>query len=268
MHFLPTLRFSLSVVVATCCMSPSLYAQAPVQYVNTTEMNNAQDVHAPLPLWPNGAPGALGKAEADVPTVSVYLPAANPTHTAVIIAPGGAYTSLAMDHEGLQVAQWLNAHGRGGAGPEVPSRTEVPPSGGAAGRTASDSVCALDIALAMGFATDRIGMWGFSAGGHLAATTGTVFDMGNASAADPIDRVSSRPDFLILAYPVISMQDGVTHAFSQKMLLGDAPSAALKTSTSAGRAGHRTNAANFSLLHHRRRRCPGNEQRPYVHGAG
>ena len=74
-----------------------------------------------------------------------------------------------------------------------------------------------------GIAADRIGMLGFSAGGHLTATAGTLFDAGNADAADPIDRVSSRPDFLVLGYPVISFDIAVAHSGSLRNLLGENP---------------------------------------------
>lgn len=205
---------------------------APTQYVNTTGMDRTMDVHTPIPLWPNGAPGALGKVETDVPTVSVYLPSANPTHTAVVVAPGGGYEHLAMDHEGLQVAQWLNAHGVAALvlkyrlGPAYHHPIELQ-DGQRAIRYARAHAAQWDVE------PDHIGMWGFSAGGHLAATVGTKFDGGSASASDPVDRVSSRPDFLVLAYPVISMQDGVAHAGSVKNLLGDSPDPALKALLSA-----------------------------------
>ncbi len=231
------MRVALSaLLLATGLSCSSTVAQtsgpAPVQYVNTTAMDQPQDVHAPLPLWPAGAPGAVGKAETDVPTVAVYLPSANPTHTAVVIAPGGGYEHLAMDHEGLQVAQWLNAHGVAALvlkyrlGPTYHNPIELEDAQRAI-RYARSHAAGMDVQ------ADHIGMWGFSAGGHLAATAGTKFDSGNASAGDPIDRVSSRPDFLVLAYPVISMEDGVTHGGSQKYLLGDGASPALKALTSA-----------------------------------
>ncbi len=223
-----------AVLLGMAVSGSSLLAQssAPVQYVNTTEMNQPQDVHMPVPLWPGGAPGALGKAETDVPTVAVYLPAANPTHTAVVIAPGGGYHDLAMDHEGLQVAQWLNAHGVAALvlkyrlGPVYHQPVEMEDAQRAV-RYARSHAAAMDVQ------PNHIGMWGFSAGGHLAAITGTKFDGGNASANDPIDRVSSRPDFLVLAYPVISMEDGITHSGSQKNLLGDDLTPAVKSAFSA-----------------------------------
>lgn len=189
-------------------------------------MDNSADLHAFVPLWPNGAPGAVGKAEADIPAVSIYLPAANPTGTLVVVAPGGGYQHLAMDHEGLQVAQWLNAHGvaavvlRYRLGPTYHHPIEL-----------GDAQRAIRFARShageWGVQPGHIGMWGFSAGGHLAATAGTHYDNGNASAVDVIDRQPSRPDFLILAYPVISFQPGILHAGSKKYLLGDSPDPAL-----------------------------------------
>ena len=205
---------------------------APVQYVDVTGMNHTDDVHMPVVLWPGGAPGAVGKAETDIPTVSVYLPSANPTHTAVVIAPGGGYHDLAMDHEGLQVAQWLNAHGVAALvlkyrlGPTYHAPVEMEDAQRAM-RYARSHAAAMDVQ------PDHIGIWGFSAGGHLAATTGTKFDAGNAAASDPIDRVSSRPDFMVLAYPVISMEDGITHGGSQLNLLGSNASAEMKAALSA-----------------------------------
>ncbi len=225
------MRLLFSAVLAACCLS-SVQGQAPVQYVNTKAMDQTTDVHAPIALWPKGAPGAVGKAEADVPTVSVYLPAFNPTRTAVVIAPGGGYQNLAMDHEGLQVAQWLNAHGIAALvlkyrlGPVYHNPIELEDAQRALRYARSH-------AAAMGVQADHIGMWGFSAGGHLAATAGTKFDAGNAASPDEIERVSSRPDFLVLAYPVISMEDGVTHGGSQLNLLGPNADAGLKSALSA-----------------------------------
>ncbi|MGI4755439.1 MAG: alpha/beta hydrolase [Janthinobacterium lividum] len=191
-------------------------------------MDQSLDLHSWVPLWPKGAPGAQGTAEADIPAVSIYLPPANPTHTLVVVAPGGGYQHLALDHEGLQVAQWLNAHGvaamvlRYRLGPTYHHPIEL-----------GDAQRALRLARVHAAEWDvqsnKIGMWGFSAGGHLASTAGTHYDDGNASAADVLDRPSSKPDFLILAYPVISFDPAVQHAGSRKYLLGDSPDPALVT---------------------------------------
>lgn len=222
-----------TILLAGSLVAVNIHAQAPqpaAQY--KPAMDQPLDVHASLPLWPNGAPGAIGKAETDIPTVAIYLPAANPTHTAVVIAPGGGYQHLAMDHEGLQVAQWLNAHGVAAVvlkyrlGPTYHHPIELGDAQRALRYVRSH-------AQQMDVRPDHIGMLGFSAGGHLTATAGTRFDAGNVSAADPIDRVSSRPDFLVLCYPVISMEDGTAHAGSVKYLLGDNPTAQQKAMLSA-----------------------------------
>jgi acetyl esterase/lipase len=172
-------------------------------------------------LWPSGAPSALGESDADKPSLTIYR-AANPNGTAVVICPGGGYGNLAMDHEGHQVARWLNGRGVSGfvlkyrLGP----RYRHPVMLGDAQR-AIRTVRAR--ATQLGAAADRIGIWGFSAGGHLASTAATHFDEGNSGASDPIDRVSSRPDFAILAYPVILMEGPFAHAGSRRNLLGENP---------------------------------------------
>ena len=177
---------------------------------------------APMLLWANGAPGAVGDADDDKPTITAYIPASNPTKTAVIVAPGGGYTHLSMVKEGSDVAAWLNAHGVAAfvlkyrLGPKYHNPLELGDAKRAIRTVRAD-------AAQYGIAPDHIGMWGFSAGGHLTASAGTMFDAGNATAADPIEQQSSRPDFLVLAYPVITMQDPYVHKGSRTYLLGDAP---------------------------------------------
>jgi acetyl esterase/lipase len=181
---------------------------------------------APELLWPHGAPLAQGTAEIDEPTLTTYLPAANPTRTGVIIAPGGGYQHLSMEKEGSDVAKWLNAHGVAAfvlkyrLGPKYHHPAELADAQRAI-RTVRSKAAAL------GIAPDHIGMWGFSAGGHLTATAGTLYDKGPAANADAIDHESARPDFLILAYPVITMEDPLAHKGSVKYLLGDTPDPAL-----------------------------------------
>jgi len=183
-------------------------------------------------LWPSGAPGALGVEDADKPALTIYLPPAEKASgAAVVVCPGGGYTHLAMDHEGKQIAEWLNARGiaafvlRYRLGPSYHHPIEL-----------GDAQRALRMvrALATDFrvAPDRIGVWGFSAGGHLAATLGTHFDAGDPQAVDPLDRASCRPDFMILAYPVISMSAQYTHGGSRLNLLGDSPDPQLVESLS------------------------------------
>jgi acetyl esterase/lipase len=180
---------------------------------------------APMLLWPNGAPGAVGDADDDRPTITAYIPASNPTKTAVVIAPGGGYQHLSMVKEGSDVAAWLNERGVAAfvlkyrLGPKYHNPIEI-----------GDAQRAIRMVRAhapqYGIEADRIGMWGFSAGGHLTATAGTQFDAGKADATDVIEQQSSRPDFLVLAYPVITMLDPYVHKGSRLYLLGEMPTQA------------------------------------------
>lgn len=183
-------------------------------------------------LWPNGAPGAQGNEDVDKPTLMIYLPSGpNATKTGVVVAPGGGYEHLSMTKEGSDVAHWLNARGIAAfvlkyrLGPTYHNPIEI-----------GDAQRAIRMVRAhaaeYGIAEDHIGMWGFSAGGHLAATAGTHFDSGNSNATDPIDRRGCRPDFLILAYPVITMDASFTHSGSRKNLLGENPDPAVVMSMS------------------------------------
>jgi acetyl esterase/lipase len=176
----------------------------------------------PLPsrvlLWPNGAPGAKGETEHDKPDLTIY-PIGGPqkTSTGVIVFPGGGYVHLAVDHEGTQIAAWLNSYGitafvlRYRLGPTYHHPVEM-----------HDAQRAIRWvrAHAHDYGLEHIGVWGFSAGGHLASTVGTHFDSGSPNAEDPIDRENSRPDFLILAYPVITFQEPYLHRGSRDSLLG------------------------------------------------
>jgi acetyl esterase/lipase len=186
-----------------------------------------------IPLWENRAPGALGDADADRPTLTIFRAAARLNGvTSVIVAPGGGYVNLAMDKEGRQIASWFNAMGvtafvlKYRLGPRYHHPIEL-----------GDAQRAIRLvrsrAMQFGVAADRIGMMGFSAGGHLAATAGTRFDDGDTGAPDEVDRVSSRPDFLILAYPVISFDPAIAHAGSVRSLLGENPAPALLQELSA-----------------------------------
>jgi len=176
-----------------------------------------------FPLWPDGAPGALGKEDKDIPTLTPFLPPAeNASGSAIVICPGGGYGGLA-DHEGSQYARWLNEQGiagfvlkyrLGSAGYRHPAMLQ-------------DAARALRIvrsrAAEWKLDDKRIGIMGSSAGGHLASTLVTHYDAGKPDAADPIERVSSRPDLGILCYPVISMGEN-THQGSKNNLLGKEPS--------------------------------------------
>jgi acetyl esterase/lipase len=189
-----------------------------------------------LPLWSGPAPGAQGTEDKDIPTITVYLPrSVTPGMSAVIVCPGGGYVNLAMNHEGRQVANYLNSLGIAAfvlkyrLGPKYHHPIEI--------GDAQRAIRTLRAkATEWGIAPDRIGIMGFSAGGHLASSASTHFDDGKAGAADPIDRVSSRPDFAILGYPVISLVEPWTHQGSKKALLGDNPDPALAKSLSGENA--------------------------------
>ena len=179
---------------------------------------------AAIPLWTTGAPGALGGAPVDQPIITPYLPPAGRANgTAVIIFPGGGYQHLSMEKEGSDVATWLAGTGvtafvvRYRLGPQYHHPTML--------RDAQRAI-RLVRAGAVGWGVDphRIGVIGFSAGGHLASTTGTHFDAGAPASGDAIERASSRPDFMMLIYPVITMVgDSLTHLGSRVNLLGARP---------------------------------------------
>jgi acetyl esterase/lipase len=214
-----SLAIGFTLLAVTLLLSGSSDAQIPQQPQT-------------IPLWSGRAPGAIGDADVDTPTLTIYMPTntAGPL-TAVVIAPGGSYRNLAMNHEGRQPANFLNSLGIAAfvlkyrLGPTYHHPIEL----GDAQR-AIRTVRAR--AVEWRIAPERIGIMGFSAGGHLASTVSTHFDPGNAAAADPIERESSRPDFAILAYPVITMTAAWTHQGSKTNLLGATPDPSLAANLS------------------------------------
>lgn len=173
-------------------------------------------------LWEGDAPGAQGKDDKDIPTLTIFKPAADKSSgAAIVVCPGGGYGALAP-HEGQPVAEWLNTVGITGVvlkyrlGPKYHHPVELGDVSRAI-RTVRAN------AEKWGIDPRRIGVLGFSAGGHLASSAATHFDDGDTNAADAIDRVSSRPDLAILVYPVISLHEPYVHKGSRRNLLGDAP---------------------------------------------
>ncbi len=208
-------RTSPIIIIVLCLFAANL-ALAQAHYDPTAETQT-------ILLWENGAPGALGQGGDDKPTLTVYRPwRVNVSGTAVIVAPGGGYGGLAANHEGRQVANWFNAMGvtafvlKYRLGPRYHHPIELGDAQRAI-RLVRSRAKEFDVS------ADRIGMMGFSAGGHLASTAATHFDSGNSAAADPIDRAGSRPDFVILGYPVITFDPTYAHGGSLKNLLGDNP---------------------------------------------
>lgn len=175
-----------------------------------------------FPLWPEGAPGAKGTTGDHQPTLDLYQPDTVPANgCAVVICPGGGYGGLAKDHEGIQPARFFNSFGvtayvlhyrLGGKGYQHP----VPLNDAKRALRLARSRAATD-----GIDPARLGIMGFSAGGHLAASTGSHSDAGNPAASDPIERLGSRPGFLILCYGVLSFDPAITHKGSVGNLLGE-----------------------------------------------
>jgi acetyl esterase/lipase len=202
----------LRLIALVCVLAGLSAAQAPKETVL---------------LWSGGAPGAQGSADEDKPSLAIYpATGAGKTSTGVIVCPGGGYAHLAMDHEGTQIAAWLNNLGIGAyilkyrLGPKYHYPVEL--------WDAQRAIRYIRLhASELGIRPDRIGIWGFSAGGHLASTAATHFAASPDLQADPVDRQSARPDFAILSYPVISMLDPYVHLGSRRNLLGDKPDPAL-----------------------------------------
>lgn len=186
-----------------------------------------------LPLWPDGVPGARpglppeetkdgrisGVTE---PTLTCFAPAVDrPNGTAVIIAPGGGYVRLSTQREGVQYARWLSSLGV----TTFVLKYRMQEFGHPAPLQDVLRAVRLVRARAAEFGVDpaRIGVMGSSAGGHLAASAGTLFNHPDGQVGPTPDPVSARPDFLILMYPVITMEVGVTHAGSRRALLGATP---------------------------------------------
>ncbi|WP_422925317.1 alpha/beta hydrolase [Singulisphaera sp. PoT] len=199
---------------------------------------SAAEMPKTLPLWPEGAPGALGKETGDefhagdIPTLTVYKPEAEKaTGASVVVCPGGGYGFLATEHEGKHVADWLNSLGVTAV---VLKYRLAPKYHHPAMIEDAQRAIRTVRANAKEWKLDpkRVGILGFSAGGHLASTAATHFDKGKADAKDPIDRESSRPDLAILVYPVIALATPYGHAGSLKNLLGDSPSKELVESLS------------------------------------
>jgi acetyl esterase/lipase len=165
------------------------------------------------PLWPEGVPGAVGTEDADKPSLTHYIPA-NPNGAAVLVCPGGGYGALAMDHEGKQVAEWFNSFGVSAfilkyrLGPRYHNPAMLDDA-----RRAMRMIRTRAAELKVDPA--KIGVMGFSAGGHLASSLSTHFKDGE------------RPDFAVLVYPVISFTTRYTHSGSMRNLLGTNPDPAL-----------------------------------------
>ena len=188
---------------------------------------NANDA-APqvIKLWPDGAPHPDGTtAQKDEPTLTVYLPEGGQKNAAIVICPGGGYGGLAIDHEGHQIARYFRDRGIAA----FVLKYRLPRSktlGAAHGVPLADAQRAIRTvrsrATELKIDPAKVGILGFSAGGHLASTAATHFDGGQADSADQVQRLSSRPDFAVLVYPVVSSDAKIWHKGSFVNLVGPA----------------------------------------------
>jgi acetyl esterase/lipase len=208
LHILNAMKRRLHISFMMMMASLSLAAQLP------------PGMPQPVFLWPHGVPDALGNGEADKPRLYPFLPKTRSTSTAVLVIPGGGYEHVAIGHEGVQIAQWLNTQGI----PAFVLDYRVAPYRYPAPIEDGQRAIRLIRSHAAEYGVDphRIGVWGFSAGGHLASTLGTHCDADAfpVKTPDETDAQSCRPDFMVLAYPVISMQLPEAHPGSRMKLLG------------------------------------------------
>lgn len=198
-----------------------------------------------LPLWENNIPNYIGNKvvdeidtldfivvrKVDKPEITVYLPSKkNSTGEAVVICPGGGYNVLAYDWEGADIAKWLNSKGIAA----IVLKYRLPhTANNIEGRLSPF----LDLQRAIRLTRfnaekwninkNKVGVMGFSAGGHLASTLGTHFGEKNIFTTDDIDSISCRPDFMVLMYPVITFKEPYLHMGSRHFLIGDSPDSSL-----------------------------------------
>ena len=178
-----------------------------------------------FPLWSGKAPHAVGESDSDKPTLTAYRPD-KPNGTAVVVCPGGGYGGLAMDHEGKQIGEFFAKIGVTAFVLKYRTANKDRPGPlGEAPLLDAQRAIRLVRAKAKDYDIDpkRVGIMGFSAGGHLASTAATHSNTGGLKNDDDVEKESCRPDFAILAYPVITLEAGVTHGGTRKNLLGDKP---------------------------------------------
>ena len=189
----------------------------------------AEPAPEPQLLWPQGAPDSNGLegpetvkgciGNISIPTITVYkAPAEKATGAAVVVMPGGAYGVVCVEVEGMPIVRELNERGITAVMLKyrLPNQNHLIPANDARRAIRTTRANAAE----WGIDPKRVGVWGFSAGGHLASTVTTVFDAGNPASADPVERMSSRPDFSVLFYPVISMKEEIVHKGSRHNLIG------------------------------------------------
>jgi acetyl esterase/lipase len=227
-HVLASLSFLL--VLPLAAQTPA--AAAPQSAASATAPPATTQTAPPtgfaqkIVLWPDGAPGAKGTTEGDIPKLFTYPTTGAGPHPTVIVMPGGGYTHLVMEQEGAYEARWLAAHGVAAFVLEyrLAPAYLYPTQSGDVSRAIR---YVRSHAAELGVKPDAIGIWGFSAGGSLAGYAATIHDAGNPAAADPIDRVSDRPDFEIVSYGRMDMSVPLANGtLPMESILGPHPSQA------------------------------------------
>ena len=223
-----------AIVAITCALALAAAAGAVVaagqQPAAPVSGQQAAQPPEAFPIWPEGVPGAIKNGGPETldqglvrnvhePSLTPYLPPPGRANgTAVIVCPGGGYTVLAIDKEGRAVADWLNTLGISAFVLKYRLKEYGHPA------PLRDVLRAVRLlrseAAKWSIRPDRIGVIGFSAGGHLAASAATMFDAPEGRTGAPLDRLSARPDFAILVYPVVSLVGSFTHTGSRNALLG------------------------------------------------
>jgi acetyl esterase/lipase len=196
-------------------------------HVRTIHAQAGAALPPPVFLYPNGAPGSLGNTEIDKPRMYIFLPKKRSTSAAVLVIPGGGYEHVAIGHEGFQIATWLNAQGMPAFVLDYRVKPYRYPVEIDDGRRAMRLIRAH--ATEYGIDPNRLGVWGSSAGGHLASSLGTHCENATVTGtnSDAVDALSCQPNFMVLEYPVISMEGAIAHTGSRKNLLGPSPDPAL-----------------------------------------
>ena len=217
-----SLSKTLLLLLAFICVGLAVpaRAQAPVAPVSADAILPHGQVEY---LWPGGAPGAVGSEEQDRPHLEIFSGFGRGPHTAVVVCPGGGYTHLAYEKEGTRIAEWLNLRGITAF---VLTYRLAPRYHYPAQILDGERAVRWVRSHAQQYHVDphRIGMWGFSAGGHLVGIVGTHFDAGNPQSSDTVERASDRPDFVISSYGGLTLQPGVAKPGAMHSLLGPNPS--------------------------------------------
>ena len=208
-------------------MKPSAWMAALI--LGAAAVLSAEPAPVPLLLWPQGAPDSNGLkgpetvkgciGNISIPTITVYkAPTAKATGAVVVVMPGGGYGVVCVEVEGMPIVRELNERGITAVMLKyrLPNQNHLIPANDARRAIRMTRANAVE----WGIDPKRVGVWGFSAGGHLASTVTTLFDAGNPASDDPVERMGSRPDFSVLFYPVISMKEEIVHKGSRQNLMG------------------------------------------------